>query len=122
MSGAAYRQLEIRWVELDPTRGAETKKKRPCVVLQGSVVNQGSRTIIVAPVLPGHKDWPFAVNLTSSKANGLDKDRHINLKQLRAVDVSRVRNKQGMLEKRYAEPIKAALAVVFDLSPHDHQG
>ncbi len=115
MSGTAYRQLEIRWVELGPTRGAETKKKRPCVILQDDVVNQGSRTVIVATVLPGHKDWPFAVNLRSSKTNGLDKDRHINLKQLRAVDVSRLRNKQGMLEKRYVEPIKAALSVVFDL-------
>ncbi|MCY3729115.1 MAG: type II toxin-antitoxin system PemK/MazF family toxin [Nitrospira sp.] len=115
MSGSAYRQLEIRWVELDPTRGAETKKKRPCVILQDDVVNQGSRTVIVAPVLPGHKDWPFAVNLKSSKTNGLGMDRHINLKQLRAVDVSRVRNKQGMLEKRYLEPVKAALSIVFNL-------
>ncbi len=115
MSGAAYRQLEIRWVDLDPTRGAETKKKRPCVILQDDVVNQGSRTIIVAPLLPGHKDWPFVVNLTPTKTNGLDKDRHVNLKQLRAVDVSRIMTKQGMLEKRYLESIKAALSIVFAL-------
>lgn len=115
MSGAAYRQLEIRWVDLDPTRGGETKKKRPCVILQDDIVNQGSRTIIVAPILPGHKDWPFVVNLKPTKTNGLDKDRHVNLKQLRAIDVSRIMNKQGMLEKRYLEPIKLALGIVFDL-------
>ena len=111
----SYRQLGIHWIDLNPTRGAETKKKRPCVILQGDVVNQGSRTLIVAPILPGHKDWPFVVNLKTSKTNGLDKDRHVNLKQLRAVDVSRISGKQGMLEKRYLEPIKAALAIVFDL-------
>lgn len=115
MSGPAYRQLEIRWVDLDPTRGAETKKKRPCLILQDDVVNQGSRTVIVAPILPGHKDWPFVVNLKPTKSNGLDKERHVNLKQLRAVDVSRITNKQGELEKRYLEPIKAALGIVFDL-------
>lgn len=115
MSGAAYRQLEIRWVDLDPTRGAETKKKRPCLILQDDVVNQGSRTVIVAPILPGHKDWPFVVNLRPTKSNGLDKERHVNLKQLRAVDVSRITNKQGVLEKRYLEPIKTALGIVFDL-------
>ena len=115
MSGSACRQFEIRWVDLDPTRGAETKKKRPCVILQDDVVNQGSRTVIVAPILPGHKDWPFVVNLKPTKGNGLDKDRHVNLKQLRAVDVSRIINKQGVLEKRYLEPIKAALGIVFDL-------
>ncbi len=115
MSAAAYRQLEIRWVDLDPTRGAETKKKRPCLILQDDVVNQGSRTVIVAPILPGHKNWPFVVNLKPTKSNGLDKERHINLKQLRAVDVSRITNKQGMLEKRYLEEIKEALGIVFDL-------
>jgi len=115
MSAAAYRQLEIRWVDLDPTRGAETKKKRPCLILQDDVVNQNSRTVIVAPILPGHKNWPFVVNLKPTKSNGLDKERHVNLKQLRAVDVSRITNKQGMLEKRYLEAIKEALGIVFDL-------
>jgi len=115
MSGAAYRQFEIRWVNLDPTRGAETKKKRPCLILQDDVVNQGSRTVIVAPILPGHKNWPFAVNLKPTKSNGLDRDRHVNLKQLRAVDVSRITNKQGALEQRYLDPIKAALGIVFNL-------
>ena len=111
----SYRQLEIRWIDLNPTRGAETQKKRPCVILQGDVVSQGSRTVIVAPILPGHKDWPFVVNLKPSKANGLDKERHVNVKQLRAVDVSRISGKQGMLEKRYLNPIKTVLAIVFAL-------
>ena len=115
MSGPAYRQLEIRWVDLDPTRGAATKKKRPCLILQDDVVNQGSRTVIVAPILPGLRDWPFVVNLKPTKSNGVDKERHVNLKQLRAVDVSRITNKQGELEKRHLEAIKAALRIVFDL-------
>ena len=115
MTVASYRQLEILWVDLDPTRGAETKKKRPCLILQDDVVNQNSRTVIVAPILPGHKNWPFVVNLKPTKSNGLDKERHVNLKQLRAVDVSRITNKQGILEKRYLEAIKEALGIVFDL-------
>ena len=115
MTVASYRQLEILWLALDPTRGAETKKKRPCLILQDDVVNQNSRTVIVAPILPGHKNWPFVVNLKPTKSNGLDNERHVNLKQLRAVDVSRITNKQGMLEKRYLEAIKEALGIVFDL-------
>ena len=79
------------------------------------MVNQGSRTIIVAPILPGHKDWPFVVNIKPTKSNGLDQERHVNIKQLQAVDISRITNKQGALEKRYLEPIKTALGIVFDL-------
>ncbi len=115
MTALVYRQLEIRWIVLDPTQGAETRKKRPCVILQADLVNQGSRTVIVAPILSGHKNWPFAVNVTPTRQNGLDKNRHINLKQLRAVDVSRIKNRQGLLEKRYLDPIKSALSIVFNL-------
>lgn len=115
MSSPAYRQLEIRWIDLEPTRGAETRKKRPCIIIQSNLINQGSRTIIVAPILPGHKDWPFVVNVKPSKNNGLDKERHINLKQMRAVDVSRIQNRQGILERQYLKPIQEAIEIIFAL-------
>lgn len=110
-----YRQLDIHWIDLEPTRGAETQKKRPCVIIQSDLVNRGSSTVIVAPLLPEHKKWPFAVNITPTKANGVDKDRHINLKQLRAVDISRIANKQGILERHYLQEIKDALQIIFDI-------
>lgn len=109
------KQLEIRWVDLNPTRGSETQKKRPCVIIQSDLVNRGSQTFIVAPVLPGHKDWPFVVNVKPTSSNGLDKKRHINLKQLRAVDKSRIENKQGTLEKDYIKPVMEALKIIFDI-------
>jgi mRNA interferase MazF len=111
----AYRQLEIWWVDLEPVRGAETQKQRPCVVVQADVVNLKSRTVIVAPLLPEHKNWPFAVNIEPSRENGLDKERHVNLKQVRAVDTSRFSNRQGVLEKKYLLPIHGALKTVFGI-------
>jgi mRNA interferase MazF len=112
---ADFKQLDIYWVDLEPTKGAETKKLRPCVIIQSDFVNIKSKTLIVAPLLPKHKSWPFAVNLKSTRTNGLDKDRHINLKQLRAIDISRIRRKQGKLENKYDNLIKEALTIVFDL-------
>jgi mRNA interferase MazF len=111
----SYQQLEIRWVDLEPSKSAETKKKRPCVIIQSNIVNRGSKTVIVAPILPGHKDWLLAVNIIPTKDNGLDKKRHINLKQLRVVDISRVQNLQGNLETEYLESIRDALKIVFGL-------
>ena len=108
-----YRQLDIYWIDLEPTRGAETKKKRPCVVVQSDLMNRGTRTVIVAPILPGHKQWPFVINVIPTKTNGLDKKHHINLKQLRAVDVSRINNKQGTLGNQYKEAIQDALQLIF---------
>ncbi len=108
-------QLDIRWADLEPVRGAETRKKRPCVIVQADIVNRGSRTVVVAPLLPDHKDWPFAVNVDPSPANGLDKPRHVNLKQLRAVDVSRVEGKQGALEPLYLPRLHEAIKIVFGI-------
>lgn len=110
-----FKQLDIYWVDLEPTKGAETKKLRPCVIIQSDLVNVQSITLIVAPLLPQHKPWPFAVNLEPTEKNGLDKDRHINLKQLRAVDISRIGKKQGRLESQYRDLVKEALMIVFDL-------
>ena len=110
-----FKQLDIYWVDLEPTKGAETKKLRPCVIVQSDLVNIQSKTLVVAPMLLNHKSWPFAVNLTPTSNNGLDKDRHIKLKQLRAVDISRIGKKQGRLGNQYLQSIKQALAIVFDL-------
>ena len=110
-----YRQLDIYWVNLEPTVGRETRKKRPCVIVQSDLVNKKSQTLIIAPLLSDHKSWPFVVNITPTKRNGLDKKRHINLKQLRVVDIMRIENKQGQLESIYRAAIEQALSIVFGL-------
>lgn len=112
---ADFQQLDIYWVDLEPTKGAETRKLRPCVIIQGDLVNIKSRTLMVAPLLPQHKSWPFAVNLEPTKENGLDQNQHINLKQLRVIDISYIGKKQGRLESHYISLIKDALIIVFDL-------
>jgi mRNA interferase MazF len=109
-----YKQLEIRWVNLNPTQGAETQKQRPCVILQSNMMNAFSQTYIVAPLLPNHKDWQFVVNINPNNLNGLDKPCHINLKQLRAVDISRISNKQGDLDAYYLPKIHEVLKIIFD--------
>ncbi len=109
----AYRQYEIRWVRLDPTVGSETQKTRPCVILQQDIINQYSGTTIVAPLLKGHRERLYAVNVTRSRQNGLDQDRRLELLQIRAVDHSRILGKTGVLEPEYHSDVQKALNVVF---------
>jgi mRNA interferase MazF len=108
-----YRQLEIWWVDLNPTQGAETRKKRPCLIVQSDLMNQSSRTLLVAPILPHHRDWPFVVNVRPSGENGLDMDRHVNLKQIRAVDIVRIDNRLGILEAKYQIEIDSVIDLIF---------
>lgn len=111
-----YKRLDLWWVDLNPTKGAETRKKRPCVILQSNWLNEASRTLLVAPLLPHHRDWPFVVNLIPSSNNGLDKERHINIKQIRSVDISRLDNHHGEIEEKYQDPINDALKLVFSIT------
>jgi mRNA interferase MazF len=41
---------EIWWVDLNPTRGSEINKKRPCVVLSVDPINQRRKTVVVVPL------------------------------------------------------------------------
>ncbi len=47
---AGLRRGDFFWVELDPARGAEIAKTRPCLVLSGSEINQHRKTVVVVPL------------------------------------------------------------------------
>jgi mRNA interferase MazF len=108
-----YRRGEIRWVNLDPTVGAEAQKIRACLIIQNDIMNQYGLLTIVMPFRPGSKQAAYVVNVTATLTNGLDQDRFIDVGQIRAVDHSRVLGLVGMLEQEYWEIIQTALNVVL---------
>lgn len=108
-----YRRGEIWWVNLDPTVGSETAKKRPCVILQNDIGNARSNTTMVAPLLKGSKTYPFVVNVVTTATNGLDESRGIHLEQMRVVDDRRIDNKLGTLEEKYWSEIEQAVGIVL---------
>ena len=108
-----YRRGEIWWVNLDPTVGNETAKKRPCVILQNDVGNARSDTTMVAPLLKGSKTYPFVVNIEATAGNGLDENRGIHLEQMRVVDNRRIDNKLGTIEDKYWSEIEKAVCIVL---------
>jgi mRNA interferase MazF len=100
-------------VNLDPTVGNETAKKRPCLILQNDVGNSRSDTTMIAPLLKGSKNYPFVVNVEATLENGLDENRGIHLEQMRVVDSRRIDNKLGVLEDSYWGEIQQAICIVL---------
>jgi mRNA interferase MazF len=108
-----YSRSEIRWVRLNPTVGAETRKTRACLIIQNNVMNQYGQLTIVLPFLPGHKQAPYAVNVIATPQNGLDQDRYLDVGQIRAVDHQRILGRLGTLEDQYWMQIKEAIDIVL---------
>jgi mRNA interferase MazF len=102
------RRGEIWLVELNPTRGSEIQKTRPCVVVSPDELNVNLRTVIVAPMTSKGFPAPFRVSITHAGTKGL-----LLLDQLRAVDKSRLVKKSGTAHHKTLTAALATLQAVF---------
>ena len=85
-------RFDIYWVQLDPTRGREIRKTRPCVIVSPDELNTKLGTVIIAPVTSSLKKITFRVQCTIK-----NKIASIFLDQIRTVDNSRLVQKIGQL-------------------------
>ena len=51
------RRGDVCLIRLDPARGSEIRKTRPCLVVSPDELNQHLRTFIVAPMTTGFRQW-----------------------------------------------------------------
>lgn len=86
-------QYSVFWVDLNPTKGAEINKTRPCVVISPIEMNTYLRTIIVAPITSkGREGYPTRVKIAVNNVDGW-----IVLDQIRAIDKTRLCDRIGEL-------------------------
>jgi mRNA interferase MazF len=99
---------DIYLVALNPTRGSEIRKKRPCVVVSPDELNAHLRTFIVAPLTTGGHPYPFRVRCSFD-----GKDGHVVADQLRAVDQERLVRRLGSLTETTLNELLAVLQAMF---------
>ena len=52
------KRYEVRWAHLDPTRGSETAKTRPVVIVSLDVLNERLQIVTVCPLTTQlHPTW-----------------------------------------------------------------
>ena len=83
---------DVYLVSLNPTRGSEIRKTRPCVVVSPDELNAHLRTWIVAPLTSGGHPSPIRV-----RCRFQDQDGHGVLDQIRAIDGDRLIKRLGAL-------------------------
>ena len=89
---AAPARGDVFLVGLDPTKGREIKKTRPCVVVSPDELNGSLRTVIVAPMTTGGHVYPFRIRCRFRRQAGF-----VVLDQVRAVDTDRLVRRLGAL-------------------------
>ncbi len=111
------RQSEIWLINLDPTKGAELKKVRPCIIVNDDALGKLPLKIIV-PIT----DWkdhysmvPWMVKIEANPTNGLTKDSSADCFQVRSISQERLIKKLGSIDNNTLAEIKDALKKVFSM-------
>jgi mRNA interferase MazF len=99
---------DVVLVELDPTRGREIRKTRPCLVISPNELNHHLRTVTVAPMTTGGHAWPFRPACRFGGREG-----RVALDQVRTVDRGRIRKRLGVLSPTSLAAVFAVLADMF---------
>jgi mRNA interferase MazF len=99
---------DIFLVALNPTRGSEIRKTRPCVIVSPDDLNSHLSTFIVAPLTTGGHPYPFRVRCTFD-----GKDAHVVADQLRAVDRERLVKHLGRLSDTTLNELLGVLQAMF---------
>jgi len=99
---------EVWLVALDPSKGSEIKKTRPCLVISPDEMNAALQTLLVAPMTTALRDYPTRVNLTFQNKTG-----QVALDQLRAIDRERLVRKLGLVSTKIANQVSSILIEMF---------
>lgn len=83
---------EIRWADLNPTRGNEQAGLRPVLILSHDVFNDRSGTVIAVAITsrPQRAGFPLTLELSSAD---LPKQSWIKISQIRTLAVERISKK-----------------------------
>ncbi len=102
---------DIYWVNLEPTQGAEIRKKRPCVVVSATPINRARHTVVVVPLSTEAKPHPpiaIPVECLGRQAVAI-------CDQIRAVDKTRLLKLEGYLSITDLEALDEGIKQVLSL-------
>ncbi len=102
------RRFEIFLVGLDPTRGHEMQKTRPCVVISPDEMNRHIGTVIMAPMTTHGREYPTRVPVVFRRKRG-----QIVLDQIRTVDKTRLVKSLGRLDRPTSDRVLDVLQELF---------
>ena len=108
MEVGSPRRGDVYLISLDPTRGSEIRKTRPCVVVSPDQLNDHLGTYLVAPMTTGGHPYPFRIACRFQ-----DRVGYVVADQLRTVDRVRMVRRLGSLSADAMEEVLNVLQRMF---------
>lgn len=103
---------EIRWADLDPTRGREQAGLRPVLILSHDAFNQRSGTVIAVAITSQEPrvGFPLMLELTDTK---LPKRSWVKIGQVRTLAVERLGKRLSRISPRELSLVVEGLAEII---------
>ncbi len=101
-------RFDVFLVNLDPTKGREIKKTRPCLIISPDEMNRFISTVMIAPMTTKSHDFPTRVSCKFQGKNGF-----IVLDQIRTIDKIRLIKKLGKIRNNAQSEVLAILNEIF---------
>ena len=101
-------RFDVWLVTLDPTKGSEIQKTRPCLIISPDEMNGWLRTIIAAPMTTAARSYPTRVAIRFDM-----KDGQIALDQLRCIDKTRLVKRLGKAPEETCQTVSETLVEMF---------
>lgn len=114
----AINRGQIWNVDLNPTKGAEIRKERPCVVVSSDLIGKLPIKLVV-PITgwdDRYKNSPWLIRLEPDSLNGLDKPSAADAYQVRSVAVERFTTCKGIVTPEQLADIVAAIGIVIEIT------
>ena len=110
VQGRTVRRGDVCLIQLDPTRGSEIRKTRPCLIISPDELNRHLRTLVVAPMTTGGHEYPWRIACTFQNRNGF-----VALDQIRTIDKERIAQRLGQVHRTTLQTALRVLQEMFSL-------
>ncbi len=101
-------RFEVWLVDLNPVKGSEISKTRPCLVISPDETNRHLNTVIVTAMTTAQKNYPTRVDCVFKRKKG-----QIALDQIRTIDKLRLIKKLGTVDEAVSKKVSQALVEIF---------
>ena len=108
---------EIHLIDLNPTRGAEIYKARPCIIVSSDDIGILPLKVVI-PLIghkPSHNNKSWLVPISPTPENGLSKPSTADALNIRSVSDGRFLKYLGQVEDGVLEQITQAMQVVLEV-------